>query len=125
MAYAFVQSFGELGAIRARRAATLVVRGNERSTGWIYEGSLTTPCALRSGAAALALLAIPAIALAGPTGQAHVHDHNLNDAGVDDDFCETRETVVFEGRINFEGWVGETGGDPEQVVKSTFNYRYR
>jgi hypothetical protein len=76
------------------------------------------------GAAALALLAIPAIALAGPTGKPTFHDHNLNDAGVDDDFCGTGETVVFEGRINFKGWVGETGGDPEQVVKATFNYRY-
>ena len=72
-------------------------------------------------AAALALLAIPAMALAGPTGKPTFHEHFLDDAGVDDDFCGTGETVEFAGRLNVTGWVSET--DPEQVT-TTFNYRF-
>ena len=26
------------------------------------------------------------------------------------------------GRFNFKGWIAETGGDPTQEVKTTFNY---
>lgn len=37
------------------------------------------------------------------------------------DFCGTGEDVLVAGTVVFNGWVGETGGDPTQVIKSTLN----
>jgi hypothetical protein len=72
-------------------------------------------------AAAAALLAIPATAGAGPGGAPAFHDHGTF-SEVDTDFCGTGETVNVAGRFNFKGWIAETGGDPTQEVKTTFNY---
>ncbi|MDQ3777802.1 MAG: hypothetical protein M3310_02880, partial [Actinomycetota bacterium] len=70
------------------------------------------------------VLALPAVAGAGPGGKPAFHDHGT-DAGVDPDFCGTGVAINFEGRFNFVGWVGETGGDPEQVLKASFSYSFR
>lgn len=72
-------------------------------------------------AATVALLAIPATAGAGPGGGPAFHDHGTF-AEVDTNFCGTGETVNLAGRFNFKGWIAETGGDPTQEVKTTFNY---
>ena len=37
------------------------------------------------------------------------------------DFCGTGEEVLVEEIVVFNGWIGETGGDPNQVIKSTLN----
>jgi hypothetical protein len=71
--------------------------------------------------AAAALLAIPATAGAGPGGGPAFHDHGTF-SEVDDNFCGIGETVDVAGRFNFKGWIAETGGDPTQEVKTTFNY---
>jgi hypothetical protein len=73
----------------------------------------------------LCALALPlgAVAASGG-GQPAFHDRVFDDAGTDDDFCGTGETINFVGRAVINGWVGETGGDPEQVVKAAFSYRY-
>ena len=56
-------------------------------------------------------------------GQPAFHDR-FDEAGTDADFCGTGETIDFAGRAVINGWVGESGGDPEQVLKATFSYRY-
>jgi hypothetical protein len=71
--------------------------------------------------AAAALLALPATAAAGPGGAPAFHDHGTF-TDVDPDFCGTGKTVDVAGRFNFKGWIAETGGDPTQEVKTTFNY---
>jgi len=73
------------------------------------------------GAVVAALLTIPATAGAGPGGGPAFHDHGTF-TDVDSNFCGTGETVNVAGRFNFKGWIGETGGDPEQELKTTFNY---
>jgi hypothetical protein len=68
-----------------------------------------------------ALLALPAIAGAGPGGGPEFHDHGTF-TDVDPDFCGTGVAIDLSGRFNFKAWIGETGGDPEQELKTTFNY---
>jgi hypothetical protein len=65
----------------------------------------------------IALVAVAAATAAGPA----FHDHGTF-TDVDPNFCGTGESVDVAGRFNFKGWLGETGGDPEQEVRSTFNY---
>ena len=67
------------------------------------------------------LLTLPATAGAGPGGKPTFHDHGT-DSGVDPDFCGTGEAINFASRFNVVGWVGETGGDPEQDLKVRFNF---
>lgn len=57
-------------------------------------------------------------------GQPAFHDRVFDDAGTDPDFCGTGKAIDYDGRGVFNGWVGGTGGDPEQVLKATFTYRY-
>jgi hypothetical protein len=71
--------------------------------------------------AVAALLAIPATAGAGPGGKPTFHDHDTF-SEVDPNFCDTGTAVQVAGRFNFVGWVGETGGDPNQELKVSFNY---
>lgn len=65
----------------------------------------------------IALIAVAAATAAGPA----FHDHGTFEE-VDPNFCGTGESVDVAGRFNFKGWLGETGGDPEQEVRTTFNY---
>ena len=76
---------------------------------------------LMLGTAIAALLAIPAVAGAGPGGAPAIHDHGTF-TDVDPDFCGTGEAIDIAGRFNFVIWIGETGGDPEQELKTSFNY---
>ena len=66
-------------------------------------------------AAIVLVLGLPAAALAGGP--------DIQDRGsfeeVDSDFCGTGEEVLVEGTFVFNGWIGETGGDPNQLIKST------
>jgi|SRR5215210_3509467 len=71
--------------------------------------------------AASALLMLPTTAGAGPGGKPAVHDHGTF-ADVDPDFCGTGASINVAGRFNFKAWIGETGGDPEQELKTAFNY---
>jgi hypothetical protein len=73
------------------------------------------------GAALVALLALASTAAGG--GSPAFHDHGT-DAGVDTNFCGTGESIEFEGRFNVVGWIGETGGDPEQELRVRFNFRF-
>jgi hypothetical protein len=66
-------------------------------------------------------MGITATAAAGPGGGPAFHDHGTF-VDVDPDFCGTGESVDVVGRFNFKGWIAETGGDPTQEVKTTFNY---
>lgn len=58
-------------------------------------------------------LVVPA-ALAGPGGPPTFHI-NQQDSFVDPDFCGTGEPVVVEGRTNASVWIGETGGDLQEL----------
>jgi hypothetical protein len=74
--------------------------------------------ARRALVAALAVvLLLPAAAVGGGP--------EIQDRGsfseVDPDFCGTGETVLVEGTFVFNGWIGETGGDPNQVIKLTLS----
>ena len=64
------------------------------------------------------VLAAPLAAGAGPGGKP-IHE-TFDGTFVDKDFCGTGETVfaAFSGRARI--WIGETGGDPTQELKSTF-----
>ena len=62
-------------------------------------------------------LGIPAAGAAGPA----FHDHGTF-TDVDSNFCGTGESIDVAGRFNVVGWVGETGGDPEQELRVRFNY---
>ena len=73
------------------------------------------------GVVVAALLAIPTTAGAGPGGGPEFHDHGTF-TDVDTNFCGTGETIHVAGRFNFVTWIGETGGDPEQELKSTFSF---
>lgn len=65
-------------------------------------------------AAIVLVLGIPAVALAdGPD----IRDHDVISA-VDPDFCGTGQDIAVEGTVDFTGWIGETGGDPTQVIKA-------
>jgi hypothetical protein len=70
----------------------------------------------------VAFLAVPTVTVAGPGGAPAFHDHGTFE-DVETNFCGTGETVELAGRFNFKGWVAETGGDPTQEVKTTFNYQ--
>lgn len=39
---------------------------------------------------------------------------------VDPDFCGSGKTVLVDGRVVANGWIGESGGDPSQLLKLTF-----
>jgi hypothetical protein len=39
----------------------------------------------------------------------------------DPNFCGTGETVVVEGTVLYQAWIGTTGGDPTQEIKSMLN----
>src|SRR5215204_4068851 len=71
--------------------------------------------------AASALLMLPTTAGAGPGGKPAVHDRGTF-TDVDPDFCGTGVAIDVAGRFNFKTWIGETGGDPEQELKTSFNY---
>jgi hypothetical protein len=71
--------------------------------------------------AASALLMLPTTAGAGPGGKPAVHDHGTF-TDVDPDFCGTGVAINVAGRFNFKAWIGESGGDPEQELKTAFNY---
>jgi hypothetical protein len=58
-------------------------------------------------------LAVPA-ALAGPGGPPTFHI-NQRDTGVDADFCGTGKPVAFDGRTTATSWVGETGGELQEL----------
>lgn len=49
----------------------------------------------------------------------HFHEH---EAGLDPDFCGTGKPVLFDGRVNAVSWIGETGGDLQEI-KVHFNSR--
>jgi hypothetical protein len=68
--------------------------------------------------AAVALLT-SAAALAGPTGKPVEDD--FSDSFVEPDFCGTGADVAISIEANQRLWLGETGGDPEQVLKAVFN----
>ncbi len=70
-------------------------------------------------AVALLALTLTAVASAGPTGKP-VHDV-WEDSFVDTDFCGTGADVAIHVEANEKLWFGETGGDPEQVLKAVFN----
>ena len=65
----------------------------------------------------------PSASVALAAGQPAFHEH-FSDEGVDTDFCGIGATVEFSGGGRITGWVGETGGDPDQVLKATFNYEF-
>jgi hypothetical protein len=70
-------------------------------------------------AIAVLALGLAAAALAGPTGKPV---HNVfSDSFVDPDFCGTGADVTIGVKVNEKLWFGETGGDPEQVLKAVFN----
>ena len=70
-------------------------------------------------AVAVLALVLTAAATAGPTGKPL---HNVfSDAFVDTDFCGTGADVAIGVQVNEKLWFGETGGDPEQVLKAVFN----
>lgn len=73
-------------------------------------------------AAVVALLAVAHSAAAEPPGKPTFHDRGTT-TEVDPDFCGTGEAILVEGRFNFVGWVGETGGDEEQVLRGSFSFR--
>ena len=80
--------------------------------------------ALLTAAVALALcavLAAPVAIAASGGGQPAFHFHD-EDAGIDPDFCGTGKAVAFDGRVNAVSWIGETGGD-FQEIKVDFNSR--
>jgi len=77
---------------------------------------------LFAAAALVTLLALPATAGGGPGGKPTFHDHDTF-SEVDPNFCGTGTAVDVAGRFNFVGWVGETGGDPEQELKVSFNFK--
>lgn len=69
-------------------------------------------------------MVLPLAAFAGPGGAPTITDRIFDDAGIDNDFCGTGATVAFDGRVVANVWIGETGADPEQVLKASFTYRY-
>jgi hypothetical protein len=58
-------------------------------------------------------LAVPA-ALAGPGGPPTFHI-NQRDTFVDPDFCGTGQPVAVDSRTNASSWIGETGGDLQEL----------
>lgn len=68
---------------------------------------------------AVLALTLTATATAGPTGKP-VHDV-WSDSFVDSNFCGTGADVSIGVEVNEKLWFGETGGDPEQVLKAVFN----
>jgi hypothetical protein len=58
-------------------------------------------------------LSVPA-ALAGPGGPPTFHS-NQRDSFLDPDFCGTGKPVTVEGRTNASSWIGETGGDLQEL----------
>jgi hypothetical protein len=73
-------------------------------------------------AAATALLLFPVAAAAGPPGGPTFHEH-FEFADVDPDFCGTGQAVEVTGAGRVTSWIRETGGDPEQEVKATFELK--
>jgi len=65
-------------------------------------------------------LAVPA-ALAGPGGPPTFHVNELNTV-VDPDFCGTGKPVVVESRTAASIWVGETGGELQEL-KVTISFK--
>ena len=72
----------------------------------------------------LGALVLPIGGLAASGGGKPAFHERVSDSGTDPDFCGTGQTVEYAGRSVVTGWIGETGGDPGQVVKATFSYRY-
>jgi hypothetical protein len=71
-------------------------------------------------ACAAAILALPATAAAGPNGGPTFRDRDQF-TDVDTNFCDTGATVLIDGTAVANGWIGETGGDPDQLLKLTLN----
>lgn len=65
---------------------------------------------------AVALVAVASAVAAGPTFR-----DRASFSEVDPDFCGTGMTVLVDGTIVANGWIGTTGGDPDQVLKLTLN----
>jgi hypothetical protein len=72
-------------------------------------------------AVAATLLVLPASADGGPGGPPTFHDHDTF-TDVDPNFCGTGTAIDVAGRFNALVWIGETGGDPDQDLKVTFNF---
>jgi hypothetical protein len=68
-------------------------------------------------AAIVLVLGIPAAALADAPD---IREQEVI-SEVDPDFCGTGQDVAVEGTVDFTGWIGETGGDPTQVIKLKLN----
>ena len=66
------------------------------------------------------VLTAPAIGASGG-GRPAFHFHE-SVSGLDPDFCGTGKTVAFDGRVNGISWIGETGGDLQEL-KVSFNSR--
>ena len=73
--------------------------------------------------AVTAVLAVLSAGVALAAGQPTFHER-FSDEGVDTDFCGIGATVEFAGGGRITGWVGETGGDPDQLLKATFNFQF-
>jgi hypothetical protein len=67
----------------------------------------------------VALVTLAAIASAAAQGPTFRERATFSE--VDSDFCGTGATVLVDGRIVVNGWIGETGGDPDQLLKLVFN----
>lgn len=74
--------------------------------------------ARRALLAALAVVLVLPAAAAG--GGPEIRDRD-SFSEVDPNFCGTGQEVLVEGTVVFNGWIGETGGDPNQVLKLTLN----
>ncbi|HSI97314.1 MAG TPA: hypothetical protein VK926_03045 [Gaiellaceae bacterium] len=67
-------------------------------------------------AALVALAGVASAAAQGPTFR-----ERASFSEVDADFCGTGKTVLIDGKLVVNGWIGETGGDPDQVIKLILN----
>jgi hypothetical protein len=77
---------------------------------------------MRRGVAASALVAVIGlltIAAATAAGPAFRDRETFTDE--DTNFCGTGETVLIEGTVVANIWIGTTGGDPTQEVRRTLN----
>ncbi len=67
------------------------------------------------------VLAAPFAASGGPGGKP-IHE-TIDDTFLIEDFCGTGETVIGVATGKARIWIGETGGDPTQEVKISFNVK--
>lgn len=75
---------------------------------------------MRHALVAALVAAIGVIAVAGASAVPPISDvHTIDER--DTNFCGTGETVDVQGTIREILWIGETGGDPNQVVRAHIN----